>query len=104
MYDDLDDLDFQREGVTLNQNNMMRQMQNRLIKIQEELATATVEATAGGGVVKAVASGQQKLISIEIDPSVVDPEDVEMLQDLVVVAVNDALTEAQELASQRLSS
>jgi len=86
----------------LNQN-MMRQMQNRLMKMQEELATETVEATAGGGVVKAVATGQQKLVSVEIDPSVIDPDDVEMLQDLVVVAVNDALTKAQELAAQRLS-
>lgn len=87
----------------LNQN-LMRQMQNRLVKIQEELANETVEATAGGGAVKAVATGQQKLVSIEIDPAVVDPGDVEMLQDLVVVAVNDALSKAQELASQRLSS
>jgi hypothetical protein len=87
----------------LNQN-LMRQMQNRLVKIQEELANETVEASAGGGVVKAVATGQQKIVSVEIDPSVVDAEDVEMLQDLVVVAVNDALTKAQELAAQRLSS
>ncbi|MBM2809567.1 MAG: protein ybaB [Chloroflexi bacterium] len=82
----------------------MQQMQNRLAKIQEELANETVEATAGGGVVKAVATGQQKLVSIEIDPSAVDPDDVEMLQDLVVVAVNDALAKAQELAGRRLSA
>jgi nucleoid-associated protein EbfC len=82
---------------------LMQQMQNRLLKMQEELAEQTVEATAGGGVVKAVATGQQKLVSIEIDPSAVDPDDVEMLQDLVVVAVNEALTKAQELAAQRLS-
>ena len=87
----------------LNQN-LMKQMQNRLVKIQEELANETVEATAGGGVVKAVVTGQQKLVSIEIDPSAVDPEDVEMLQDLIVVAVNDGLAKAQELASSRLSS
>ena len=88
----------------MNQNNLMRQMQNRLVKIQEELATETVEATAGGGVVKATATGQQKLVSIEIDPTVVDPEDVEMLQDLVVAAVNDVMTKGQELAAQRLSA
>ncbi len=87
----------------LNQN-LLRQMQNRLAKIQEELANERVEATAGGGVVKAVATGQQKLVAIEIDPSVIDPDDVEMLQDLVVVAVNDAFAKAQELASKRLSS
>jgi DNA-binding YbaB/EbfC family protein len=86
-----------------NQNNLMKQMQSRLVKIQEELATETVEATAGGGVVKATATGQQKLVSVEIDPSVVDPEDVEMLQDLVVAVVNDVMAKAQELAAQRLS-
>jgi len=83
---------------------LMKQMQNRLAKIQDELANETVEASAGGGVVKATATGQQKLVGITIDPSVIDPEDVEMLQDLVVVAVNDALAKAQELAAQRLSS
>jgi DNA-binding YbaB/EbfC family protein len=83
--------------------NMMKQMQARLMKMQEELAEETVEATAGGGVVKAVVTGQQKVVSIEIDPSAVDPEDVEMLQDLVVAAVNEALTKAQEVAAQRLS-
>jgi nucleoid-associated protein EbfC len=87
----------------LNQT-AIRQMQNRLAKIQEELATETVEATAGGGVVKATATGQQKLVSVEIDPAVVDPDDVEMLQDLVVAAVNDAMNKAQELAAQRLSA
>jgi nucleoid-associated protein EbfC len=87
----------------LNQN-MMQQMQKRLMKMQEELANETVEATAGGGVVKAVVTGQQRLVSVEIDPDAVDPEDVEMLQDMIVVAVNDALTKAQELAAERLSS
>jgi hypothetical protein len=82
----------------------MRQMQNRLVKIQEELAEETVEATAGGGVVKATATGQQKLVSIEIDRDVVDPDDVEMLQDLIVAAVNDVMAKAQELAAQRLSA
>jgi hypothetical protein len=83
--------------------NMMKQMQARLLKMQEELSEEMVEATAGGGVVKAVVTGQQKLVSIEIDPAAVDPEDVEMLQDLVVAAVNEALTKAQEVAAQRLS-
>ena len=87
----------------LNQN-LMQQMQKRLMKMQEELAEETVEATSGGGVVKAVVTGQQRLVSVEIDPDAVDPEDVEMLQDMIVVAVNDALTKAQELAAERLSS
>jgi DNA-binding YbaB/EbfC family protein len=95
--------DPKKRGSAVNQN-MMKQMQNRLMKMQEELAEETVEASAGGGVVKAVVTGQQKVVSIEIDPAAVDPDDVEMLQDMVVVAVNDALTKAQELAAQRLSS
>jgi DNA-binding YbaB/EbfC family protein len=92
-----------RGAVMINQN-LMKQMQNKLVKIQEDLANETVEATAGGGVVKAVVTGQQKVVSVEIDPAAVDPEDVEMLQDLIVVAVNDALNKAQELASKQLSS
>jgi len=83
---------------------LMQQMQNKLVKIQEELGQETVEATAGGGVVKVVATGHQRIVSVEIDPDAVDPTDVEMLQDLVVVAVNDALTKAQELAAKRLSA
>lgn len=83
---------------------LMRQMQNRLMKIQEELAQETVEATAGGGAVKAVASGQQRVVSITIDPAALEGADAEMLQDLVLVAVNDALARAQELAARRLSS
>jgi len=82
---------------------MMREMQARLAKVQDALANETVESSAGGGAVKAVATGQQRLVSISIDPLVVDAEDVEMLQDLVVVAVNDAMAMAQELAAKRLS-
>lgn len=83
---------------------LMQQMQNKLVKIQEELGRETVEATAGGGVVKVVATGHQRIASVEIDPDAVDPADVEMLQDMVVVAVNDALTKAQDLAAKRLSA
>lgn len=84
--------------------NMMRQMQARLNKIQEELEAKTVEASAGGGAVKVVANGQLRVQSVTIDPEVVDPEDVEMLQDLVTAAVNEALAKAQELAAQQLSA
>jgi len=82
---------------------MFERMQRQMVKIQEELAKETVEASAGGGAVKATMTGQQKLVSIVIDPEVVDPEDVEMLQDLVVAAVNDALVKSQELQAKRLS-
>lgn len=82
---------------------MIQKMQQQMLKIQDELAKETVEATAGGGAVKATMTGQQKLVSVIIDPEVVDPQDVEMLQDLVVAAVGDALTKSQELQAKRLS-
>ena len=82
----------------------MQQMQARLLKIQEELAEETVEATAGGGAVKVVMTGQQRLRAVVLDPGAADPEDVELLQDMIVAAVNDALTKSQELAAQRLGS
>ncbi len=72
-----------------------QQLQQRMMKVQEELESATVETTAGGGVVKAVVTGKLKLESIEIDPEVVTPDDVGMLQDLVLAAVNDGLEKAQ---------
>jgi hypothetical protein len=83
---------------------MFQKMQQQMLKIQEELSKETVEATAGGGAVKATMTGQQKLVGISIDPEVVDAEDVDMLQDLVVAAVNDAITKSQELQAKRLSA
>ncbi len=88
-----------------NVNKMMAQvqkMQQDMQQAQEELAKETVTASAGGGVVKATMTGSQELVSIEIDPEAVDPEDVEMLQDMVMAAVNEAMTSSQELASQKL--
>ena len=83
---------------------MIQQMQNRLAKIQQELEETTVEGTAGGGVVKAEVTGQRALRSIKIDPSAVDPEDVELLEDLVVAAVQDAMDSAQRLAEEKMSA
>ncbi len=80
-----------------------QQLQQRMMRVQEELESATVETTAGGGVVKAVVTGKLKLESIEIDPEVVTPDDVGMLQDLVLAAVNDGLEKAQEMAASRMS-
>ncbi len=88
-----------------NVNKMMAQvqkMQQDMQQAQEELAKETITASAGGGVVKATMTGSQELVSIEIDPEAVDPEDVEMLQDMVMAAVNEAMTSSQELASQKL--
>lgn len=81
-----------------------QQLQAHLAKAQEELATATVEGSAGGGVVKVVATGKQTIKSIVIDKAAVDPADVGMLQDLVLAAVNDALQKSQDLAAQRLGA
>ncbi len=81
-----------------------QQMQARLAKIQEELESETVEASAGGGAIKVVVTGHQKVLSVVISPDVVDPEDVEMLQDLVMAAVNEGMDKAKELASNRLST
>jgi DNA-binding YbaB/EbfC family protein len=81
---------------------MMRDLQKQMMKIQEQLADETVEVTVGGGAVTAVMTGQQQLRSVKIDPAVVDPEDVETLEDLMVAAVNEAITQSQELAAQRM--
>lgn len=86
---------------------MMRQaqeLQKQMMKLQEELESATVEATSGGGVVKVVVSGKMNVESITIDPEAVSPEDVEMLQDLVIAAVNEGLDKAQEMAQQKMGA
>jgi DNA-binding YbaB/EbfC family protein len=80
----------------------VQQMQGRMAKVQEELEHDTVEATAGGGVVRAVMTGTQKLVSVSIDPSAT--EDVEILQDLVVAAVNEALELSKKLAADRMQA
>jgi DNA-binding YbaB/EbfC family protein len=86
--------------------NMMKQaqkLQSKMLQMQEELAERTVEASAGGGMVKVVANGKQQIVSIQIEKEVVDPEDVDMLQDLVQAAVNDALARSQEMANAEMS-
>ncbi|MCC8079294.1 MAG: YbaB/EbfC family nucleoid-associated protein [Oscillospiraceae bacterium] len=90
----------------MNQMQMMRQaqkMQQDILKMQEELESKTYTATSGGGVVSATVSGKRELVSLVIEPEAVDPEDVEMLQDMVVAAVNEALRTAEETASQSMS-
>ncbi len=81
-----------------------QQLQKNMAKMQEELESATVEASAGGGAVKAVVSGKMRVESLEIDPDAVSPEDVEILQDMVQAAVNDGLEKAQEMAADRMSA
>lgn len=89
-----------------NMNQMMKQAQNlqkKMLKAQEDLALKTVEASAGGGMVRVVATGGQKIESIALEKEIVDPEDIEMLQDLILAAVNDALNKAQEMVSAEMS-
>ena len=81
-----------------------QQLQQRLAKAQALLALETVEASAGGGAVTVTVTGKQKVQSIKIDPAAVDPQDVAMLEDLVMAAVNEAMDKAQELATQRLGA
>ena len=80
-----------------------QQLQAKMLKLQDEMASKTVETTAGGGMVKVVANGKQQLVSIQIEKEVIDPDDAEMLQDLVLAAVNDALTKSQEMVTQEMS-
>ncbi len=95
-----------RGGYGGNQMNMMRQaqkMQQDFLKMQEELESSNFEFTAGGGAVKATVSGTRQFSSIEIDPEVVDPEDVEMLQDLILAAVNGALKKADDKTNESMA-
>jgi DNA-binding YbaB/EbfC family protein len=87
-----------------NLQRMAQQMQQEMLRVQTELEAATVGGSAGGGVVSAVVTGKQELVSVTIDPSAVDPDDVEMLQDLVVAAINDALRASRALAEQKMSA
>jgi len=86
-----------------NPMQQVKALQDKMAKVQEELAEKTVESTAGGGMVTVVANGRQEVGSLRVDPQVVDPQDIEMLQDLVVAAVNDALRKSQELAADEMA-
>jgi DNA-binding YbaB/EbfC family protein len=84
----------------MGMNDILRQaqmMQKKMAQMQEELKTKTVEASSGGGMVSVTASGGKEILSLSIDPAVVDPEDVDMLQDLILAAVNEALKKASEM-------
>jgi hypothetical protein len=86
--------------------NIMKQaqlMQQKMERMQQELETRQVEASAGGGMVTAVVNGRQQLVDLKIEASVVDPEDVDMLQDLVLAAVNEALKKSQDMAQEEMS-
>ena len=92
--------------MTMNRKMMRQaqQLQKQLADTQQEVESSTVEATAGGGVVKVVANGKMLVESVSIDPDVVSPDDVEMLEDLVTAAVNEALGKAQKMANDKMSA
>ncbi len=89
-----------------NMGNLMKkaqQLQEKMVKLQEELGERTVETSSGGGMVTVVANGKQEIASIKIDPEVVDTDDIEMLQDLVLAAVNDALYQARQMVNEEMT-
>lgn len=92
-------------GGMNNMNNMIKQaqkMQKEMMKIQEELEQRQIETSAGGGAITVVVTGKKELVSINIKPEVVDPDDVEMLQDLILAAVNEAIRKAEEMVSSEM--
>jgi DNA-binding YbaB/EbfC family protein len=89
-----------------NMGSLMKtaqKLQEKMTKLQEELGEKTVETSSGGGMVTVVANGKQEIVSIKIDPEVVDASDVEMLEDLVLAAVNDALYQAKQMVTEEMS-
>ena len=90
-------------GINPNMVKQIQKMQQDFIKQQEELEQKEYEATVGGGMVKAVVNGKRALLSVEIQPEAVDPEDVEMLQDMIVAAVNEAMRKAESEANANMS-
>lgn len=88
-----------------NMGNLLKQaqqFQTKMAKLQEELGDRTVEASAGGGMVSVVINGRQEIISINIDPEVINPDDREMLQDLILAAVNDGVTKAKDMMNEEM--
>jgi DNA-binding YbaB/EbfC family protein len=86
-----------------NLAKMAQQMQAEMARVQAEVEALVVETSAGGGAVKAVVNGSQEVVSITIDPSAVDPDDVEMLQDLITAAVNDGLHQVKDIAAEKMA-
>lgn len=90
-------------GMNMNMIRQAQKMQQDMLKMQEEMETKEYEASAGGGVVSARVNGKHELLALTIQPDAVDPEDVEMLQDMVIAAVNEAMRKAETEASQSMS-
>ena len=90
-------------GMNMNMIKQAQKMQQDMLKMQEEMESKEYDATAGGGMVKAVVNGKHEVLSLTINPEAVDPKDVEMLQDMVVAAVNEAMRKAEAEAAQNMS-
>lgn len=93
--------------MSKNLGNLMRQaqkMQEKMAEMQKDLASKTVEASSGGGMVTAIVNGAQEVVSLRIDPTVADPKDVDMLQDLVIAAVNEGLRRSKQMMADEMSS
>jgi len=95
---------FQPKGGQMDMMRQVQKLQEEVLKAQEALGEETITVTAGGGAITVVMTGQQRIQSISIAPEVVDPDDVQMLEDLVTAAVNEALQRSQELAAERMSA
>ncbi len=93
---------FGNAGQMAGMMKKVQKMQAEMGKMQEELKTRTLETTAGGGAIKVVVNGDKQLISLSIDPSAVDPEDVEMLQDMILAATNEALRQVDEMTQKEM--
>ena len=91
-------------GMNMNMMKQVQKMQQDMMKMQQELETKTYTAAAGGGVVSATVTGKRELKEVVIAPEAVDPEDVEMLEDMIVVAVNEAIGNATDASAQRMNS
>ena len=90
--------------MSFNPQKMLQQMQRDMARVEEELQATRVEGSAGGGVVRVVVTGKRDVVSITIDPAAVDPSDVEMLQDLVLAAVMDALNASRDLETSKMAA
>ena len=94
------------EDIVKGMGNLVKQaqqMQKKMLKLQEEMARKSVKASVGGGMVAVTANGQSEVLQVKIEPQVVDPDDVEMLEDLIVAGVNEALRKAQEMKTEEMS-
>ena len=90
------------KGGMGNLMKQAQQMQQKMLKMQEEMAQRTIEASVGGGMVTVTANGKSEVLRIKIEPQVVDPDDVEMLEDLILAGVNEALRKAQEMVANEM--